>query len=126
MRKNKIKAPTRFGGCLFQFEVERQIPIYLRIIHIFISYNKIIEVFYLNKKMKYWTSVIKNFAIFLLTLVLIFLFFKLAVFYIPFLIGFIISLLIEPLIKKVANKTGFARKTSAIIVLIILFTLLYP
>jgi len=78
----------------------------------------------LNAKTKYWTSVIKNFAIFLLTLVLIFLTFKLAIFYIPFLIGFVISLMIEPIIKKIANKTGLARKTSAIIVLILLFTIL--
>ena len=78
----------------------------------------------MNSKMKYWTSVIKNFAIFLLTLVLIFLLFKLAIFYIPFFIGFIISLLIEPLIKKLANKTNLTRKTSAIIVLIFLFVIL--
>lgn len=74
--------------------------------------------------MKYWTSVIKNLTIFLLTLVSIFVLFKLAVFYIPFLIGFIISLLIEPLIKKLADKTGFTRKTSAIIILVIIFTIL--
>lgn len=74
--------------------------------------------------MKYWTSVIKNLAIFLLTLVLIFILFKLAIFYIPFFIGFIISLLIEPLIRKLANKTNLTRKTSAIIILLILFTIL--
>lgn len=78
----------------------------------------------MNAKAKYWTSVIKNFSIFLLTLISIFLLFKLAIFYIPFLIGFIISLMIEPLIKKIANKTGFARKTCAIIVLVILVTIL--
>lgn len=78
----------------------------------------------MNAKMKYWTSVIKNFILFLLTLVLIFLLFKLAIFYIPFFIGFIISLTIEPLIKKIANKTGLTRKTSAIIVLLVLFTIL--
>ncbi len=78
----------------------------------------------MNAKMKYWTTVLKNIAIFLLSLVLIFILLKLAVFYMPFLIGFIISLLIEPLIKKLANKTGIARKTSAIIVLIVIFTIL--
>lgn len=78
----------------------------------------------MNAKMKYWTSVIKNILIFLISLILIFILFKLAIFYTPFLIGFIISLLIEPLIKKLANKTGIARKTSAIIVLIIIFTIL--
>ena len=74
--------------------------------------------------MKYWTSVMKNLVIFLLTLVLVFLLFKLAIFYIPFFIGFIISLLIEPPIKKLAQKTDLTRKTSAIIVLAILFTIL--
>lgn len=78
----------------------------------------------MDAKVKYWTSVIKNVAIFLVSLILIFVLFKLAVFYTPFLIGFIISLLIEPLIKKLANKTGIARKTSAIIILIIIFTIL--
>ena len=78
----------------------------------------------MNVKIKYWTSVIKNIAFVLLTLVLIFILFKLAFFYIPFLIGFIISQLIEPIIKKLASKTGFTRKTSAIIILILLFTLL--
>ena len=78
----------------------------------------------MNAKLIYWTSVIKNFSIFLLTLVLILIIFKLAFFYIPFFIGFIVSLIIEPAIKKLANKTGLTRKTSAIIILILLFTLL--
>jgi len=42
----------------------------------------------------------------------------------PFLIGFVISLLIEPLIRKFALKTGLARKTSAIIILILIFSIL--
>lgn len=74
--------------------------------------------------MKYWTTVLKNIAIFFASLVLIFTLLKLAVFYMPFLIGFIISLLIEPLIRKLAFRTGFERKTSAIIVLIVIFTIL--
>lgn len=78
----------------------------------------------LNAKMKYWTTVLKNIAIFLASLILIFALLKLAVFYMPFLIGFIISLMIEPLIRKLAEKTGLARKTSAIIVLIIIFSIL--
>lgn len=78
----------------------------------------------MNAKAKYWTSVIKNVLIFLISLILIYISFKLAIFYVPFLIGFIISLLIEPIIKKLAEKTGIARKTSAIIVLIIIFSIL--
>lgn len=78
----------------------------------------------MDAKVKYWTTVIKNIAIFLLSLILIFVLLKLAVFYMPFLIGFIISLMIEPLIRKLADKTGLARKTSAIIVMIVIFSIL--
>ena len=42
----------------------------------------------------------------------------------PFLIAFIISLLIEPLIRFVHKRTSLTRKTSAIIVLIIISILL--
>lgn len=78
----------------------------------------------MDAKVKYWTTVIKNIAIFILSLISIFVLFKLAVFYMPFLIGFIISLIIEPLIRKLANKTGLERKTSAIIIMIIIFSIL--
>ena len=74
--------------------------------------------------MNYWRKVIKRIFIFFLTIIGVWLGFKLSVFYMPFLIGFIISLLTEPIIKKLANKTGLARKTSAIIVLIVIFTIL--
>lgn len=74
--------------------------------------------------MKYWTTVAKNIAIFVFSLILIFIFLRLAIFYMPFLIGFIISLIIEPLIRKLAKKTGIERKTSAIIILIVIFTIL--
>jgi len=74
--------------------------------------------------MGYWTRVLKNILILLISLVFIFLCLKLAVFYMPFLIGFIISLLIEPLIKKLVKRTKLARKTSAIIVLLLIFTII--
>ena len=74
--------------------------------------------------MSYFTKVIKKVVILILTLVAIYLSFKLALFYMPFLIGFIISLLIEPLIKFINNKTKLTRKTSAIIVLVCIFTIL--
>ena len=50
--------------------------------------------------------------------------FRLAIFYIPFLIGFIISLLIEPLIKRVVDKTNLTRKTAAVLVMLIIFSIL--
>lgn len=78
----------------------------------------------MNAKVKYWTTVAKNIAIFIFSLILIFVSLKLAVFYMPFLIGFIISLMIEPLIRKLADKVGITRKFSAIIILVIIFSIL--
>ena len=72
----------------------------------------------------YWTRILKNILMLTISLVLIFLAFKLAVFYMPFLIGFIISLLIEPLIKLIVRKTKIERKRVAIFVLIIIFGIL--
>ncbi len=72
----------------------------------------------------YFTKVVKKIVILIISLFCIYLSFKLAIFYVPFLIGFIISLLIEPIIKFVSKKTNFTRKTSAIIVLLCLFTIL--
>lgn len=74
--------------------------------------------------MGYFTKVVKKILILIITLVAIFLAFKLALFYVPFLIGFIISLLIEPLIKLVNKKTKFSRKTSAILVMLCIFSIL--
>lgn len=68
--------------------------------------------------MGYLTKVSRRIIILLLTLAGIYLAFKLAIFYMPFLIAFIISLLIEPIIKLVQKRTRLARKTCAIIVLI--------
>ena len=54
--------------------------------------------------MNYWTKVIRKIFIFLLSLLGIYLSFKLACFYMPFLIAFIISLLLEPVIKFMMKK----------------------
>lgn len=74
--------------------------------------------------MGYFTKVLRKILILIITLVSIFLLFKLALFYVPFLIGFIISLLIEPIIKMISRKTKLTRRTSAIIVLLCIFTIL--
>lgn len=79
---------------------------------------------YLVIDMGYFTKVIRKLLILIITLFTIYLSFKLALFYMPFLIGFIISLLIEPLIKFINKKTNFTRKTSAIIVMLCIFSLL--
>lgn len=72
----------------------------------------------------YWTRIFKNTLMLIISLVLIYLSFKLAIFYMPFLIGFVISLLIEPIIKKLCKKTSIERKKVAIFVLVIILGIL--
>ena len=74
--------------------------------------------------MGYFTKVIRKLLILIFTLLGIYLSFKLALFYLPFLIGFIISLLIEPVIKFISKKTKITRKASAIIVMLCIFSIL--
>lgn len=74
--------------------------------------------------MGYWTKVSKRILVLILTIIGIYLAFKLAIFYMPFLVAFIISLLIEPIIRFVNKKTSLTRKTSAIIVLILVSAIL--
>ena len=74
--------------------------------------------------MGYWTKVSKRIIVLFFTILGIYLAFKLAIFYMPFLVAFIISLLIEPLIKFVNKRTRLTRKTSAIIVLVFVSILL--
>lgn len=97
------------------------------------TYNYYSTSLILNKKrcilklvidMGYFTKVIRKILILIVTLFAIYLAFKLALFYVPFLIGFIISLLIEPIIRFVSKKTKLTRKTSAVIVMLCIFTLL--
>lgn len=69
--------------------------------------------------MNYWTKVFRKILIFLFSILGIYLAFKLAIFYIPFLIAFILSLLIEPIIRFFMKHFKLKRRTSAIIVFII-------
>lgn len=69
--------------------------------------------------MNYWGKVIKNIVVLAISILGVFLGFKLAIFYMPFLIAFIISLILEPMIKWIMKKTKLKRKTSSIIVFII-------
>lgn len=63
--------------------------------------------------------------IFIVIFILIICFsYKFLIFYMPFFVAYIISLIIEPLIKKLSNKTGITRKTSSVMVLIIVFAIL--
>lgn len=74
--------------------------------------------------MNYYKKVGKRLITFLFTLIILYIAFKLSVFYSPFLIAFIISLIIEPLIRKVMKITNLTRKASAILTLIIVFSII--
>ena len=69
--------------------------------------------------MNYWNKVIKNIVILALSIIVVYFSFKLAVFFMPFLIAFIISQMLEPIIKFIMKKTKLTRRTSSIIVFII-------
>ena len=69
--------------------------------------------------MNYWNKVLKNIIILVLSIIVVFFTFKLAVFFMPFLIAFVISLMLEPVIKFIMKKTKLSRRTSSIIVFII-------
>lgn len=69
--------------------------------------------------MSYWTRVFNRIIYVAFILLGLFLAFKLAVFYMPFLIAFIIYLMMEPLIKWIMKKTKLNRKASSIIIFIL-------
>ena len=65
----------------------------------------------------YWSKVAKRIFSLALTLLLIFIIFKVSVFYIPFLVAFVLALLFEPLIKFFMKKLKWTRRISSIIVI---------
>ena len=72
----------------------------------------------------HWTRILKRSTYFFGSIIGIYLAFKLSIFYMPFLIAFIISLLMEPAIKFIMKKTKLTRRTSSIIIFIIVFGLI--
>ena len=69
--------------------------------------------------MNYWNKVIKNIFILAISILIVYLAFKLAIFYTPFLVAFILSLMLEPIIRFIMRKTKLTRRTSSIIVFVI-------
>ena len=67
----------------------------------------------------YWTRVFKNIIYVLLLLLGLYIALKLSLFYMPFLVAFIISLMIEPAIKFIMAKTKLTRRSSSIIIFVI-------
>lgn len=74
--------------------------------------------------MPYWTNVLKRIVYLIFMILGLYLAFKLSVFYMPFLVAFIISLMIEPLIKKIMKKAKLSRRTSSIIIFIIVSSII--
>ena len=69
--------------------------------------------------MTYWTRVLKNLLYVIFILIGLYVALKLSIFYMPFLVAFVISLMIEPVIKKIMKRTGLTRRTSSIIIFIL-------
>lgn len=74
--------------------------------------------------MGYWTKVLKRIVILLFSIFGFYLLIKLSIFYMPFVIAFLIAMMIEPIIKFVYKRTRLNRKTSAILVLIVVSAIL--
>lgn len=67
----------------------------------------------------YWTRVLKRILYVVFILLGLYIGLKLSIFYMPFLVAFIISLMIEPAIKFIMKKTNLTRRTSSIIIFIL-------
>lgn len=72
----------------------------------------------------YWSKVGQRILYVILLLLGLYVGLKLSIFYMPFLVAFIISLMIEPPIKFIMKKTGFTRRTSSIIIFLIVSILI--
>lgn len=67
----------------------------------------------------YWTRVFKRILYVVFILLGLYIGLKLSVFYMLFLVAFIISLMVEPAIKFIMRKTNLTRRTSSIIIFVI-------
>ena len=67
----------------------------------------------------YWSKVIKRLILLALTIILMFICFKLSVFYMPFLVSFVLALLLEPVIKLLMKKFKWTRRISSIFVIVL-------
>lgn len=73
------------------------------------------------ENIEYWSSVLRRVFYIVLTILGIYLGYKCAIFYMPFLIAFIISTMMEPAIRFLMKKLNLTRKFSSIIIFIITF-----
>ena len=73
------------------------------------------------ENIKYWSSVFKRVFYVLLSVLGIYLGYKCAIFYMPFLIAFLISTIMEPAIRFIMKKFNLSRRLSSIIMFLITF-----
>lgn len=78
----------------------------------------------MSEDLNYICTVIRKIINIVLIILGVYFGIKLAIFYMPFLIAFVISLIIEPAIRFFMNKTKLNRKTSSIIIFIIVFAVI--
>lgn len=69
-------------------------------------------------------KIFKKILILAISIILIFIGLKLAVFYMPFLVAFALYFMIEPIIKFFMKKLKFKRKTSALLILVIVLSII--
>lgn len=74
-----------------------------------------------ESNLKYWSNVFKRILYVILGVIGIYLGYKCAIFYLPFLIAFLISTAMEPAIRFIMKKFNVTRKFSSIIIFIITF-----
>ena len=67
----------------------------------------------------YWTKVLQRLLYVIFILLGLYVGLKLSIFYMPFLVAFVISLIVEPAIKYIMKKTKLTRRTSSIIIFVI-------
>lgn len=73
------------------------------------------------ENIKYWSSVLKRIFYVVLSIVGLYLGYKCAIFYMPFLIAFLISTMMEPAIRFLMKKFNLTRKFSSILMFIVTF-----
>ena len=73
------------------------------------------------ENIKYWSNVFKRIFYVILVILGIYLAYRCAIFYMPFLIAFLISSVMEPAIRFLMKKLNLTRKFSSIIIFIITF-----
>lgn len=77
-----------------------------------------------KNSMQYYFYIIKKCFLGIILVIILLFMCKLALFYIPFLIAYLISVIIDPIIRYLSKRTSFSRKTSSVIVLVSIFSII--